>query len=96
MTLQELALKVLEATESAGLEFMIVGAIAAGTYGVPRSTKDVDFLIAVKRPSDLETVMASLGPIVEFDQQVVFDTLTWGRRHVGTARLGRNEAHAEA
>jgi hypothetical protein len=86
MTLQELAVKVLEATESAGMDFMIVGAIAAGTYGVPRSTKDVDFLVAVKQASELQAAMASLGEIVEFDQQVVFDTLTWGRRHVGTAR----------
>jgi hypothetical protein len=86
MTLQELAIKVLIATESAGIDFMIVGAIAAGTYGVPRSTKDVDFLLAVTSESQLKAVMTSLDHIVEFDRQVVFDTLTWGRRHVGTAR----------
>ena len=28
-----------------GVEFMVVGAIAAGSYGVPRSTRDVDMLL---------------------------------------------------
>lgn len=78
MTLQELAIKVLEATESIGLDFMIVGAVAAGAYGVPRSTKDVDLLVAVSQPSMLQDMMASLDCIAEFDQQVVFDTLTRG------------------
>jgi len=86
MTLQELALRVLEATEASGLNFMIVGAVAAGAYGVPRSTKDVDFLVAVTGGSKLRDVMHTLADIVDFDQQVVFDTLTWGRRHVGSTR----------
>jgi hypothetical protein len=42
MTLGALAVKVVEALESSGVEFMLVGAFAAGAYGVPRSTRDVD------------------------------------------------------
>lgn len=86
MTLQELATRVLEATEVSGMDFMIVGAIAAGAYGVPRATKDVDFLVAVTASSKLRSVMDALADAVEFDRQVVFDTLTWGRRHVGSTR----------
>lgn len=86
MTLKDLAIKVLAATESAGLDFMVVGAIAAGAYGVPRATKDVDLLVAVTHEAGLETVINVLEPILIFDPQVVFDTLTWGRRHVGTSR----------
>jgi len=53
MTLQELALRVLAATESTGVDFMLVGALAAGTYGVPRSTKDVDLLVATTGETSL-------------------------------------------
>jgi len=86
MTLNALAVKVIEAAESAGVDFMVIGAVAAGAYGVPRSTRDVDFLVSVKLEGGLDTLIAKLNPVVEFDAQVVFDTLTWGRRHVGLSR----------
>ena len=86
MTLEALAVKVIEAAESAGVDFMAVGAIAAGAYGVPRSTRDVDLLVSIQRTDAVSVVIAKLEPIVEFKAQVVFDTLTWGRRHVGQSR----------
>ncbi len=86
MTLKDVALRVLAATESAGLDFMLVGAIAAGAYGVPRATKDVDLLIATAGETNLSILTTALDPILIFDPQVAFDTLTWGRRHVGTSR----------
>jgi hypothetical protein len=86
MTLKDLALRVLEATDSAGLDFMVVGAIAAGAYGVPRATKDVDLLVAMSGEAGLRAVTNALDSILVFDPQVVFDTLTWGRRHVGVSR----------
>lgn len=87
MTLEALAIKVIEAAEAAGVEFMAVGAIAAGAYGVPRSTRDVDLLVSIKREDAVSAVVAKLDPVVEFQAQVVFDTLTWGRRHVGQSRF---------
>jgi len=86
MTLETLATTVIEAVETAGVEFMVVGAMAAGAYGVPRSTRDVDLLVAVNVEGGLASVMTRLDSIVTFDRQVVFDTLTWGRRHVGHSR----------
>ncbi|HXJ55820.1 MAG TPA: hypothetical protein VNU68_04070 [Verrucomicrobiae bacterium] len=86
MTLEALATKVVEAAESAGVDFMAVGAIAAGAYGVPRSTRDVDLLVAVNVAGGLGALIVNLEPFVEFDSQVVFDTLTWGPRHVGHSR----------
>lgn len=41
MTLEELAIKTIEAAEELGVDFMAVGAIPAGAYGIPRSTRDV-------------------------------------------------------
>src|SRR5947199_2161788 len=86
MTLEALAIKVIEAAESAGVEFMLVGAVAAGAYGVPRSTRDVDLLVSVNKEGALAAMTAKLDPVVQFDSQVLFDTLTWGRRQVGLSR----------
>ena len=42
MNLIQLAVAIFETAESFGVEHMAVGAIAAGTYGIPRATKDID------------------------------------------------------
>jgi hypothetical protein len=60
MTFEALAIKVIAATESAGVEFMLVGAVAAGAYGVPRSTRDVDLLLSVTGEGGLAAVIAKL------------------------------------
>lgn len=86
MTLEALAIKVVEAADAAGVPFMAVGAIAAGAYGVPRSTRDVDLLVAVDAVGGVAAVIERLSPLVDFDSQVLFDTITWGRRHVGRNR----------
>jgi hypothetical protein len=86
MTLEALATKVLVAAEASGVPFMAVGALAAGAYGVPRSTRDVDLLVAVNEGGGLNAVIKNLEEWVAFDPQVVFDTLTWGRRLVGKTR----------
>jgi len=86
MTLEALAISLIEAVESAGVEFMVVGAVAAGAYGVPRSTRDVDLLISANIAGALAAVIAKLEPVAQFDAQILFDTLTWGRRHVGLSR----------
>lgn len=86
MKLEELAANVIEAAEAAGAEFMVVGSIAAGAYGVPRATRDVDVLVGIHPGGGIGGVIAKVAPGVAFDPQVVFDTLTWGRRHVGRSR----------
>ncbi len=86
MKLEELAIHVIEAAEALGVDFMAVGAIAAGAYGIPRSTRDVDLLVSVKLPGAVDALVDQLGPHVQFDPQVVFDTITRGRRHVGNSR----------
>jgi hypothetical protein len=86
MNLEELACQVIAAAEQTGAEFMVVGALAAGAYGVPRSTRDVDFLVGLHTGGGINGIIRLLEPEVEFDPQIVFDTLTWGRRHVGRTR----------
>ncbi len=86
MNLEQLAVQVLDATEATGVPFMAVGAIAAGAYGVPRSTRDVDLLVAVHVGGGVVAVMKALEHLLDFDPQSQFDTLTWGCRQVGVTK----------
>jgi hypothetical protein len=86
MNLVELANSVFESAESLGIPHMAVGAIAAGAYGIPRATKDIDLLVSVDASHGIHQLIRGLERFVEFDLQAQFDTLTWGRRHVGTSR----------
>ncbi len=86
MTVEELAAAVLDACDAEGVEHLVVGAFAVSAYGIPRSTKDVAVLLSVTAAEPLRRVVARLGPIVEFDSQIQFDTLTWGKRQVGVTR----------
>jgi len=84
--LEELAVRVVKAAEAEGVDFMEVGAIAAGAYGVPRSTRDVDLLVSIETPANVAALIRRLAEFVTFDAQVSVDTPTWGKRHLGTSQ----------
>ena len=86
MNLVELACAVFDEAEKLNTPHMAVGAIAAGTYGIPRATKDIDLLVSIDSENGITQLMESLDKIITFDQQAQFDTITWGRRYVGTSR----------
>jgi hypothetical protein len=86
MTIEQLAAAVIDACEAAGVDHMLTGAFATSVYGVPRSTSDVDVVVDALAGEPIQRVVAGLATLVAFDPQVQFDTLTWGRRHVGRTR----------
>lgn len=86
MSVEELAAQVIAACEAEGVPHMVTGALAFNLYGVPRATKDVDFVIDVAGGSAIEKLIQRLEPGIVFGDQVQFDTLTWGRRHIGRAK----------
>lgn len=86
MKVEDLAVAVIEACEAEGVEHMLTGAFATSAYGIPRSTKDVDVVLSVASSDSIASVSRRLEPIVTFDPQVQFDTLTWGKRLVGVAK----------
>lgn len=86
MNLIQLAVAIFDRAESCGVEHMAVGAIAAGTYGIPRATKDIDLLVSSDAMHGIQKLIPALEDIIEFEAQAQFDTITWGRRHVGTSR----------
>jgi len=86
MTVEELAAAVLDACDAEKVDHMVTGAFAVSFYGIPRSTKDVDVLISLMGGDPIQPVVSRLESIVDFDPQVQFDTLTWGKRLVGVTR----------
>jgi hypothetical protein len=88
MTIEQLALRVVQACETAGVDHMVTGAFAYNYYGIPRSTKDFDVVVDVKGQQAIDQIISLLDDMVEFGDQIQFDTLTWGRRHIGRAKHG--------
>lgn len=86
MTIFELAGIAIDACDEENVEVMLTGAFATNIYGVPRSTKDVDLVLSGEPQTSLFRVIDRLRPQVDFRDQVEFDTLTWGRRHVGRTK----------
>lgn len=86
MNVEQLAAIVIDACEAEGISHMLTGAFASSYYGITRSTSDVDLVIDLERPQALAALVERLSGSVTFDPQIQFDTLTWGRRHVGTTR----------
>ncbi len=86
MNLARLAIAIFEKAESLGVPHMAVGAIAAGTYGIPRATKDIDLLVSVDLQNGIHQLIRGLKEIIDFEDQCQFDTITWGRRHIGTSK----------
>ncbi len=83
MDIANIASQVIEKIEGTGVPYMLVGALAAGTHGIPRATRDVDFLVPVSTGGGVGAIIKALEDLVIFEEQAVFDTLTWGKRHVG-------------
>lgn len=86
MNIEELAALVIDACEAEQIGHMLTGAFATSFYGVPRSTADVDLVVDLQNPAGFAALAARLSGRVTFDPQIQFDTLTWGRRHVGATK----------
>ena len=88
MTAEELAILVIQACTDEQVDHMLTGAFAINTYGIPRSTKDVDVVLNMIGFDPIGRVANRLAPVAEFDRQIQFDTLTWGKRLVGVVKSG--------
>lgn len=86
MKIEELAGLVIDGCEAEKAAYMLTGAFAYGIYAIPRSTKDVDVVLSTTDPSIINRIISRLSGDIDFGEQIQFDTLTWGRRHVGKVR----------
>lgn len=81
MTANEIAVAVIAALESLGLEYMLVGSLASNLYGTPRSTGDADFVIQAE-DLDVKALSERLGERFKVDPQAQLDAITFATRWV--------------
>lgn len=78
---KDATIRLIEALESAHVDYMVVGSLSSNYHGVARSTKDAD--IVVSAPSaDLRQALAPLSPQLQMDRQLTFETATGTTRHI--------------
>jgi hypothetical protein len=74
MTIDDVALRVADALHRGDVPYMLVGGFSSNLHGIPRSTKDADFVVEVNAlTSDFA---ATLGPEFEPELQMSFETST--------------------
>lgn len=83
ITVEHLANLAISACEAIHAPYMLTGALAYNYYAMPRSTKDVDIVVNIAEPETMSRIIGLLEPEIIFSPQVQFDTITWGRRHIG-------------
>ncbi len=81
MTGDEATTSIIRALNAAGIPYMVVGSFSSNYYGIPRSTKDVDFVID-PGAATLANLVGQLGQGFIFDPQMSFETATATRFNV--------------
>jgi hypothetical protein len=75
MKAEEIVGRIFEACDLLGIPYVLVGSFASNVYGIPRSTKDADFVVQTA-PGQFSQLMAALGPNFVRDPQIQFETVT--------------------
>lgn len=70
----EVAARVVAAFEKLGVDYLLAGAFSSNFHGIPRSTKDADFVAILS--GKMGALEKELGAAFEFDQQPSFEVVT--------------------
>jgi hypothetical protein len=81
VTADAAAAAVIDALERTGVRYMIVGSLASNFHGIPRSTRDADFVVDLG-PEALSKLAAALPPELRFRPQGSFETVTGTIRYI--------------
>jgi hypothetical protein len=76
----EAAAKVVDAFNRLGMEFMLAGSYSSNYYGVPRATRDADFVAVFS--SAVESLAKELGEEFVLDPQSSFEGITGTLRDI--------------
>lgn len=83
MTPDEAVVTVLAALDAAAIPYMIVGSLASNFHGIPRSTRDADFVVQLSRDS-LQQLDTHLAGGLALERQGAFEGVTGTTRHLIT------------
>lgn len=79
MSYESLAFSLCRKLDSAGIGYMLVGSFASNQYGIPRSTKDADFVIDVATDK-MGGLFEMLEPEWLMDSQIMFESITGSKK----------------
>jgi hypothetical protein len=82
---KDLVIASIEALEVEQVPYMLAGSFASMVYGIPRSTKDVDFVVELEEPA-FSRLIKRLEPEFDLDPQQYLETSTWTRRYILKAK----------
>ena len=80
MTGEEATTAAVDALNELGVPFILVGSFSSNQYGIPRSTKDADFVVQLGETSILE-IAGKISPGIRVDPQMSFETVTMTRKY---------------
>jgi len=75
MSQQKLLKKVIQTLEQAGIQYMITGSVVSSLQGEPRSTHDIDMVIAIQESKARELAEAFPPPDFYLDEHSVLDAI---------------------
>jgi hypothetical protein len=81
MTSDEAVIMVIDSLDALKIPYLVVGSFATNVYGIPRSTKDADFVLQLGEQS-VGAIANRLGPAFRLDPQMSFESVTMTKRHV--------------
>lgn len=75
MSQQELLKKVIQVLEQAGIQYMITGSVVSSLQGEPRSTHDIDMVIAIQKLAAKRLVKAFPPPGFYLDEDSIIEAI---------------------
>jgi hypothetical protein len=75
MSQLELLKRVVEALDAAGIDYMVTGSVASSMQGAPRSTHDVDLVVAMKPQAAAHLLAAFPPPDYYLTQEAIQDAI---------------------
>lgn len=75
MSQQELLKKVIQALDAAGIEYMATGSLVSSLQGEPRSTHDIDLVVAIPRRSAKDLINFFPPPGYYLDEESIVEAI---------------------
>ncbi len=75
MSQQELLKKIIQALEESRIEYMISGSVASSLHGEPRSTHDIDVVVAIKKTDVRKLTHVFHPPRFYLDKESIYEAI---------------------